>query len=283
MAQSWTDWEAIVVDDASPDGESIRQVVTKFSDPRIHLVRHENNLGLAASRNTGAKQGRGEFLLFLDADDQLADDALPALLNALVADKTAEVAFGDIERFGTTSYLAKRKTAPLSDLLSLSRHWLPGAGPLMRRQVWERINGYCEAPELRRGNEDLDFWAGNVRFQVKARHVDQTTYLYRRYDGSMVVTLQRDIHRTCRFIYQRHKIVFDQYAAGHTFLAEGYAAAARWHCTNGHRLKALGLAVLGLRHQPLDHNLWKWVRRAVYGNASRHQSLPPEKEKVSRS
>ena len=64
IAQTWRDWEAVVVDDGSR--ESIEPLIPK--DNRIVLVRQENR-GSSAARNTGIRHSRGELVAFLDADD----------------------------------------------------------------------------------------------------------------------------------------------------------------------------------------------------------------------
>jgi glycosyltransferase involved in cell wall biosynthesis len=67
LAQTMADFELVVVDDCSPD-DSIR-IVRGFDDPRIRIVRHDRNRGLAEARNTGIAQARGPFVALLDSDD----------------------------------------------------------------------------------------------------------------------------------------------------------------------------------------------------------------------
>jgi glycosyltransferase involved in cell wall biosynthesis len=68
-AQTFTDFECIVVDDGSKDGEELRAVVESLGDPRFRYVRRENGGGSAA-RNTGIDEAKGEFVAFLDSDDR---------------------------------------------------------------------------------------------------------------------------------------------------------------------------------------------------------------------
>ncbi len=76
-AQSWTDWEAICVDDGSTDDTRARLAAAAAADPRIHVVAHARNRGVGPARNTGIDRTRADWIVFLDSDDELAGtDAL---------------------------------------------------------------------------------------------------------------------------------------------------------------------------------------------------------------
>lgn len=67
LAQTCAQWEAIVVDDGSTD--DTRTVAARFSDPRVRY-HYQENQGLSAARNAGIRIARGDYLAFLDADDE---------------------------------------------------------------------------------------------------------------------------------------------------------------------------------------------------------------------
>ena len=74
LAQSFGDFEIIVVDDAS--GDDTRAQVASVVDPRIQYLVHDKNQGGAVARNTGIAIARGEFIAFLDSDDHWLPDKL---------------------------------------------------------------------------------------------------------------------------------------------------------------------------------------------------------------
>ncbi|GGN16681.1 glycosyltransferase family 2 protein [Halarchaeum nitratireducens] len=68
LAQTVTALEVIVVDDGSPD--DTESVVRAYDDPRVRYVAHETNRGVSAARNTGVDAARGDYVAFLDSDDE---------------------------------------------------------------------------------------------------------------------------------------------------------------------------------------------------------------------
>lgn len=88
LTQSFEDFELIVVDDGSKD--SSVTVVESFNDERIHLIRQENG-GPSKARNTGTRAARGEWIVFLDADDELLPDALLVFSNLILMHGDANI------------------------------------------------------------------------------------------------------------------------------------------------------------------------------------------------
>jgi len=82
LAQTFDDFEIIVVDDGSADDTA--EVVQRIEDPRIRFLRHEGNLGPSAARNTGIRASRGTYVALLDSDDEWLPEKLDRQVKALL-------------------------------------------------------------------------------------------------------------------------------------------------------------------------------------------------------
>lgn len=94
--QTMTDWEAIVVDDASSPPVTIEEM-----DQRIRVLHHSDSQGGAAAKNTGINNANGEILAFLDDDDLYAPIYLEKAINMLDRNPDLDVIFMGVSWFGS--------------------------------------------------------------------------------------------------------------------------------------------------------------------------------------
>ena len=95
LRQTFTDFELIVIDDASDTSDENKEIVASFGDGRIRYFRNEVNINHNASLNVGLGLASGEYVSFLDDDDQYLPRCLEALSEALdKEDKSVALSYG---------------------------------------------------------------------------------------------------------------------------------------------------------------------------------------------
>ena len=72
--QSFANWEALLINDCSPDGTLTLLETAAAADDRFRVYTNEKNSGVSYSRNRGVELARGEWIAFLDSDDYWAVD-----------------------------------------------------------------------------------------------------------------------------------------------------------------------------------------------------------------
>ena len=98
-AQSYSDWELIIVDDSSEDN-SVEIIKSFCKDKRIKLICHDKNKGLTQSVKTGLKYAKGEWIAFLESDDLWRENTLEERVRAIKNNPQVGIIFNDVEEFG---------------------------------------------------------------------------------------------------------------------------------------------------------------------------------------
>ncbi len=167
FAQSYEDFEVVVVDDGSTDDgpEKVRQ----YTDSRLKLVR-QANAGPGAARNRGISESNGEFLAFLDADDEwmprFLESSMDKLKNNPGCDLSASTYFLGTKRIDVSPIYEKlgitagawklESNMPLNRLLSV-RYIFSSCSVLCKREVVERYGGFRQESGCNYG-EDTYLW-----------------------------------------------------------------------------------------------------------------------------
>ena len=157
VAQTYSDWEAIVINNFSTD-ETI-DVVNSFKDNRIRLVNFKNNGIIAASRNQGIKLAQGKFVAFLDSDDNWYPKKLERCIDHAMHGATL-VCHGEI---WINSDLSTRAVmyGPVSraDYQSLlfRGNCISTSTTFIETELLRSVNGFDESTEIVTA-EDYDLW-----------------------------------------------------------------------------------------------------------------------------
>lgn len=188
-AQTFADWELIVVEDGSRDGAEriVRQFAATVTQ-RVSFARHETNSGLPATRNTAISRARGEWIALIDADDLWTPTHLAIALNYAERNPVDFVHTG-VMLFDSDSGRDLEIRAPMPSMRSKLEHFLfTGAYPIqpssvvMRRSLCERTGGFDPGC---RYVEDREYWLRLLRAGARIGYVDTITCRYRQHAGAM--------------------------------------------------------------------------------------------------
>lgn len=149
-AQTYTDWEIIIVDDGSDDGETAS--ILKAIKEEKTTIYFQENLGVSVARNIGAQHSKGEFLLFLDGDDKIAAYYLETAMQALNLNFALSYVYGNIQEFGDSNIYRDLEQLDIRKTLIHNQTHVSG---IMRKNLWIESKGFD--PFFRKGWEDWDF------------------------------------------------------------------------------------------------------------------------------
>ena len=160
LAQTYEDYELIIVDDCSTDDTP--ELTITFEDSRIRAVRHEDNMGQSAAQNTGIRLARGEYVAFLDDDDEWVAQKLLRQVRTLDAsDPRVGLVYTWFDHVDAPSGVRRAggrsvTTGDLSEDLLECRVPAPTSTYLVRTEAARGIGGFDEALKKL---TDLDFLA----------------------------------------------------------------------------------------------------------------------------
>jgi Glycosyl transferase family 2 len=208
LDQTFTDFELLVVDDASTDATV--EIATGFGDERIRLLRNERNLGQVRSLNRGLPEALGEYVARLDADDTCRPTRLERQVEILDAQPRVGLVGTWMDAVDDRGRLLGRLQKTLDDYVDFLYHTLimrvyvshPSA--MYRRDPVLRLGGYDEATGPA---EDKDLWRKLALERFEARIVPEPLVRYRLHDQQLSQTragyqLQVDGASQDRFLEQ---------------------------------------------------------------------------------
>ncbi|OJX39536.1 MAG: hypothetical protein BGO78_13580 [Chloroflexi bacterium 44-23] len=182
IAQTYKDWECIIVDDGSTDHTA--SVAKQYSHPAIRYL-YQNNRGLSAARNSGMAAAQGEYLSFLDADDGFLPNKLELLLSKFNQDTSLALAVGQsilIDQFGQVID-NKLKSSCINEPHQLLMENPLNVGSVLLRSNWQEKIGWFDTKL--RSYEDWDYWLRLVIEGGKIASILEPVSYYRFHSNQM--------------------------------------------------------------------------------------------------
>jgi glycosyltransferase involved in cell wall biosynthesis len=258
LAQTHARHEIFVVDDGSTDDTP--RVLRRFGDA-VRVI-HQANGGHVRARNHGAQRASGDWLAFLDADDEWLPEKLEKQLRAAEGDVgliyTDRENFGEIGRVGTRASTA----TPLCEGDVFERlllgNFITVSSVLVRREWFERLGGF-DADLL--VCEDWDLW---LRFSAAGgivRAVEEALTRYRWHSASMTNNQERMCQGRLRVLERalastRGKAVSRSLASR----ARGSVwKCSAWYAARWKPSMSLRWYLESARHWPWDLDVYKWM------------------------
>jgi len=207
LQQEFQEWEAIIVNDGSPD--NLEAVALKYvdRDSRFNYYKKENG-GLGSARNFGIKNAKGEFILPLDSDNQIEKNFALDAISIFKNDLSIGVVHGDAEYFGEKTGIWKVEAHNLSEVLV---HNYIDACAIYKKSLWEAVGGYDEKMPYQ-GHEDWEFWISFGSLGVKFHHLNKIAFKYYVSRDSMIRSFTKEMTQANQtYIIAKHATLFHQH------------------------------------------------------------------------
>lgn len=186
LAQTFTDYELIVINDGSPDSEALERALAPYMSRIVYLK--QENRGVSAARNTGITAARGPLIAFLDADDTWLPNYLEVQVARIQADPTIDVLYPNVIMFGGSSEAGEEfmTICPSSGEVTferlLSQECNVSNCSIARRETIVRAGLFDESL---RSVEDFDLWLRVVKEGGRIAYHRDVLARYRRRTGSL--------------------------------------------------------------------------------------------------
>ncbi|HBB31516.1 MAG TPA: hypothetical protein DDZ80_31505 [Cyanobacteria bacterium UBA8803] len=207
-AQTYKNWELIVVEDASRDGteEIVNEFAKDVGEARVKYILHQYNQGVSATRNTAIKLANGKYLAFLDYDDIWQKNHLETAVTKLEEDN-CDIAYSTVEMFqDSTNKIIGLWGPSEQDLLNfpgslLARNYIASNVVVMRRIITEKV-GYFETNL--KAAEDLDYWLRVAESGFKFVYIPGVYGSYRKKESSSLTSQAAMVAEYHALVIRKH-------------------------------------------------------------------------------
>lgn len=184
LAQTFRDFEILIVDDGSTEPET-RRALERYERPPTRVLRTANR-GLPGARNLGLREAQGTYVCCLDADDLLLPNWFEKAAASLDADPSLAFVSHWLHAFGDREWEWTPESCDFPALLD--RNTVNGAA-LVRRDALLAVGGYDES--MRQGCEDWELWVRMTARGYRGTILKEVHFLYRQRADSMTRAMHR--------------------------------------------------------------------------------------------
>lgn len=206
LAQTYPNWECIIVNDGSPDNtEEVARLYCE-KDQRFNYV-SQNNKGLSSARNNGIVNSKGELILPLDADDIILPTYLGKSVEHFLRFPETKLVYCKAEKFGKENCYWDLPSFNYEQFIWNNCIFCTA---MYRRADYEQTGGYNE--NMVHGYEDWDFWLSLLKKDDVVYRIDEVLFHYRVKEESMITELEkRHTEKSLIQICKNHPDVYSPY------------------------------------------------------------------------
>jgi glycosyltransferase involved in cell wall biosynthesis len=200
LAQTYTDFELIIVDNMSVDGTE--EYIAGLVDPRIRYFRHPNCGVIAVNRNYGIRQARGEYVALCDDDDLWLPEKLQEQVQVLEGKPDLAMCYTNATVFDASgvidNWMMKKKVFLAHYRHLLLGNFIPNSTVLVRRDLLAEF-GYLDEDPRNMAVEDYKMWL-KIASKFELFYVDSPLIRYRVHNGANSKNLGKMARKTMRIV-----------------------------------------------------------------------------------
>ena len=192
--QDYTNFEVIIVNDGSDDEYCLMKLESLKDQDGVRVI-HKENTGVSDSRNVAVREGNGDYILPLDADDMILPSYINTAVNIIKGNPNVSPVYCDTIHVGEMNGIEKRPEWSSERLLT---------GPFIvnssvySREAYETVGGYDTTLQ---GWEDYHFWLKMMKKEYTGKHINKGLFIYFHHekDGSVSTDAnknQQELYKT---------------------------------------------------------------------------------------
>ena len=175
LDQTFQDFEIIIVNDGSTDKETL-DVLKNYQKPKTKVITIENQ-GVCVARNTGIELANGEYILPLDADDEVGRTYLEKAVKILDENSNVGIVCCKARFIGSKFWMDPFLNGyKFPDILLFNTI---GNSSVFRKSDWKIAGGYNKV--MKNGWEDYNFWLSIIALKRDVRFIPEPLFLYRQH------------------------------------------------------------------------------------------------------
>ena len=205
--QTYQNIEIIIINDGSDDEESVRIFNSLNSSDSSCVLISQLNTGPSVARNNAVKLAKGEYLLFLDADDIIHKDAIALCCTSMEKDDAIGVVYGNYRLFGEKNEIRYQRYFDITKMLRANEIALCS---MVRKRVFLDAGGF-DAYLSKKGIEDWDFWLTLYEKQWKFCYLDKIMFDVRVHSDSRTFSVaNKQIDESVDYVYKKHAVLLSK-------------------------------------------------------------------------